>query len=108
MSNLNEVKSKGTSIKLNDGVERELKFTLNALAELEDKYGTVDAAFAELDKGSFKAIRFVLYAGLLHTDENLTERQVGNLIDTNSLQDMIKQLGAAFDADMPKDEQDPN
>ena len=101
MSNLKDAKSKGTPITLCDGVERELKFTLNALAEMEDKYGTVEEAFKKLDTGSMKAIRFVLWAGLMHSDENLTEKQVGALIDVNSMEDLVKQLGNAFNSDMP-------
>lgn len=107
MSNLKDVKSSGTPITLNDGVERELKFTLNALAEMEDRYGSVDAAFKELDKGSIKAVRFVLWAGLMHTDDNLTERQVGNLIDTKCMEDIMTQLGVAFKNDVPADENAP-
>lgn len=101
MSNLNKVRSKGTPITLNDGVERELKFTLNALAEMEDRYGSVDDAFKALDKGSIKAVRFVLWAGLIHADETLTERQVGNLIDTQCMADIMEQLNTAFKEDMP-------
>lgn len=101
MSNVNDAKSKGTPITLNDGVERELSFTLNALAEMEERYGSVDAAFEALDAGSIKAVRFVLWAGLMHTDDNLTERQVGNLIDTKCMADIMKQLSAAFENDMP-------
>ncbi len=106
MSNLKDVKSKGTPITLCDGVERELKFTLNALAELEDRYGSVDEAFKALDKGSIKAVRCVLWAGLMHTDENLTEKQVGNLIDTKCMEDIMAQLGAALNSDMPESGQE--
>ena len=101
MSNIKDVKSKGTPITLNDGIERELKFTLNALAEMEERYGTVVAAFKALDSGSIKAVRFVLWAGLMHTDDNLTERQVGNLIDTQCMANIMESLGIAFDNDMP-------
>ena len=101
MSNIQDVKSKSTPITLSDGVERELKFTLNALAEMEDRYGSVDAAFKALDNGSIKAVRFVLWAGLMHTDENLTERQVGNLIDTQCMAKIMEQLNVAFVNDMP-------
>ena len=101
MSNIKDTKAKGTPITLCDGVERELKFTLNALAEMEERYGSVDDAFKALDAGSIKAVRFVLWAGLMHADENLTERQVGNLIDTQCMSEIMEQLGAAFDNDMP-------
>lgn len=103
MSNLHEVKPRVKTITLNDGVERELRFTLNAMAEMEDKYGSVDAAFAKLDEGSIKAARFILWAGLLHNDkEHLTEQQVGNLIDMESLQQIMKRMADAMTEDMPQ------
>lgn len=102
MSNIADVKAKGTTITLCDGVERNVRFTLNALAEMEDRYGSVDKAFEALDAGSIKAVRFVLWAGLMHTDEGLTEQQVGNLIDTKCMENIMQQLSAAFEVDMPK------
>lgn len=110
MSNVKDVKAKGKPITLCDGVERELKFTLNALAEMEDRYGSVDEAFKKLDSGSIKAVRFVLWAGLMHTDENLTERQVGDLIDTECMSRIMEQLSEAFEDSMPEkgDTNNPN
>lgn len=102
MSNLTDARSKATYITLNDGVEREVKFTLNAMAEMEDRYGSVDKAFEALDANSMKAVRFVLWCGLMHTDENLTEQQVGNLIDVRIMHELMEQLGDAFKADMPE------
>lgn len=101
MSNVKDVKHKAIKMTLSDGVEREIKFTLNAMAELEDRYGTVDAAFDKLNEGSMKAIRCVLWAGLLHTEEGLTETQVGNLIDVMNIKDIMDSMNTALDADMP-------
>lgn len=102
MANLSEVKPKVTHITLRDGVERELIFTLNAMAEMEDRYGSVDAAFQALENNSIKAMRFILWAGLLHNeDECLTEQQVGNLIDIQCMEDIIASINGAMKADMP-------
>jgi hypothetical protein len=101
VANLKDVKSKPVKITLTDGVERTLRFTLNAMAELEDKYGSVDAAFAKLDEGSIKAVRFILWAGLIHEDPDLTEQQVGNLIDIQYMQELMSSVGDALDSDMP-------
>lgn len=112
MSNVADVKSKTVKITLNDGVERTIKFTLNALAELEDKFGSVQAAFDKLEKeNSMKALRAVLWAGFLHEDPNLTELAVGNLIDIAYMQELVDSLGEAFEQDMNKaadGEQVPN
>ena len=107
MSNVKDVKSKDIKITLNDGVERTIKFTLNALAELEDRYGSVDEAFKQLDNNSIKAVRCILWAGLIHEDPDLTEQQVGNLIDIQYMQELMASLGDAFDADMPEAEKLP-
>lgn len=101
MSNVRDAKPRVKTITLNDGVERELRFTLNAMAELEDKYGSVDAAFEALNKGSIKAARFIMWAGLLHNNEGLTETQVGDLIDLDCLSAVMESVGNAMGDDLP-------
>ena len=102
MANVKQVKTRVKTITLSDGVEREIRFTLNAMAEMEDKYGSIDEAFKALDDGSIKAARFILWAGLLHNDENLTEQQVGNLIDMDCLNDIFETMSEALGEDMPE------
>lgn len=104
MSNLRDAKPRVKTITLNDGVEREIRFTLNAMAELEDRYGSVDAAFKALDAGSIKAARCVLWAGLLETEEGLTEQQVGKLIDIDCMNQIMENLAKALGEDMPEDD----
>lgn len=101
MSNLNAAKPRVKTITLNDGVEREIKFTLNAMAELEDRYGSVENAFKALESNSIKAARCILWAGLLHNDEGLTEQQVGNLIDLDILNEVMESMTDAMGNDMP-------
>lgn len=108
MSNVKDVKAKTVKITLSDGVERTVKFDLNAMAELEDRYGSVDEAFAMLDKNSIKAVRFILWAGLVHEDPNLTEQKVGSLIDMQYMQELMSSLGNAFGADMPVEQALPD
>ena len=107
MANVKDVKAAAVKITLTDGVERTIKFTLNAMAELEDRYGSVEAAFKQLDKGSIKAVRCILWAGLIHEDPDLTEQQVGNLIDLQYLQELMSSIGDAFDNDMPNEQSLP-
>ena len=106
MSNLREAKPRVKTITLKDGVEREICFTLNAMAEMEDKYGSVDAAFKKLDEGSVKAARFILWAGLMHADDALTEQQVGDLIDLDLLSEIMDSVSAALGEDMPQESND--
>ena len=105
MANVKDVKQKAVKITLTDGVEREIRFTLNAMAELEDRYGSVDEAFKQLDNNSIKALRCVLWAGLIHEDPALTEQRVGDLIDIQYMAGLMESLSAAFEADMPAPEE---
>ena len=109
MANIANVKSKATKITLCDGVEREMRFTLNAMAEMEDRYGSVEKAFEALEANSIKAVRFVIWAGLLDSGEGLTEQQVGSLIDVQCMENIIASIHTAMSADMPAaGEQLPN
>ena len=112
MSTLQDVKPKKVEIKFRDGSVHEVQFTLNALALLEEKYGDVimlindlSSIIISLDKGSFVAIRYMLWAALQHEAEPLTETEVGNMIDINSLQDISGLLTEAVGNDMPTEEQ---
>ena len=101
MSNVKDAKPRVKTITLNDGVEREVRFTLNAMAELEERYGSVEAAFKAMDNGSIKAARFVLWAGLMEADPTLTEQQVGSLIDMQLMSRIMEEVSGALGEDMP-------
>lgn len=104
MSNVNQVKRKAIKVVLSDGKEREIKFTLNAMAELEDKYGSVEEAFKQLESGSIKAIRFMLWATIVsEDDEELTEKQIGTLIDMQSIGEIMEAMNSASNQDMPQE-----
>jgi hypothetical protein len=101
MAKVNDAKRVENTITLTDGVKRKLRFTLNAMAELEDKYGSVDEAFELLEKSNIKALRFILWTGLMSDSPELTEMDVGNLIDIQYMKELMETLGTAFGSDMP-------
>ena len=82
---------------------RTVKFDLNAFAELEDKYGSMEKAFSAMQSGSIKAARTLLWAGLLHEDETLTERQVGGMVTLENLGTVMDILSAALTEALPQD-----
>lgn len=108
MSNLKDVRIKAIPIKLDK--ERHLKFDLNAFAELEEEYGNIEDALKQMEKGSIKALRAILWAGLIHEDENLTPKQVGSLIGLSDLEELAKSLTKAIKGHLPapKDENNKN
>lgn len=99
MSNVNKVKKPAVSIELDK--ERHLKYTLNAFAEMEDRYGSVDAALEVVKNNNMRAIIFIIWCGLIHEDETLTEKQVGNMVEIDQLQDIVGKLNDAIGGDLP-------
>lgn len=104
MANIKKLRREPVVIDIGDGVERKLRYTLNSFALIEEKYGTVDKAMEVLKSGSVTAIRFVLWAGLVHEDENLSEHYVGSQIDLSDLEDLAEKMNKAMMGDLPQDE----
>lgn len=112
MSNVRDVKeNKGGTATLSLGGEmRRLKFDLNSFAELEELFGGVEDAMKALDKGSIKALRAIVWAGLLH--DNMDERgnatlslkEVGAWIDIKDLPHFSEKLGKALAEALPQEE----
>lgn len=74
---------------------RTLKFTLNSLVYAEENGVDIQ----NLGKGvKLKDLRTLLFAGLFHEDAELTESQVGNLIDMQNLPIVSEALNKAFGA----------
>lgn len=105
MSKVSQIRSKAVKVTLDR--ERTLKFTLNSFAELEEKYGTVNEAMAKLEAGSMKASIFMIWAGLVHEDPELTPKQVGDMIEVHLLPELMESITAAMGQDMPDKEQAP-
>jgi len=105
MADIVKVRKAPVLVDIGDGVERKLRYTLNSFALIEEKYGTIDRAMEVLEAGSIVAIRFVLWAGLIHEDENLTEHYVGNQIDLSNLEDLAEKMNKAMMGDLPQDDE---
>ena len=93
------VRSKGIPVEL-DKV-RHLKYDLNAFAELEERYGSVEEAMKVLQSGTIKGVRTLLWCGFVHEDEKLTERQVGALIGIQDLAMLTEKISQAMTAALP-------
>jgi len=104
MANIKKLRREPIVVDIGDGVERKLRYTLNSFALIEEKYGTIDNAMEVLKSGSIAAIRFVLWAGLVHEDENLSEHYVGSQIDLSDLEDLAEKMNKAMMGDLPQDE----
>jgi hypothetical protein len=76
--------------------ERTLRYTLNSLVYMEEN-GVNIQTFSNSDGTvKLKDLRTILYAGLIHEDEDLTPEKVGNLIDIKNLPAITEALNKAF------------
>jgi hypothetical protein len=105
MSHARDVKVKKVKLMLDR--ERTIKFDLNAFIELEDMFGSVNKALEEVRKGSMKAARAVLWAGLIHEDESLTLKQVGAMLDMETLPRVTEALAEAIGGSLPEKGEQP-
>jgi hypothetical protein len=99
-------------INLND-TNYVLKYDLNAFAELEKRYGNIDAAMEALEKGSVTAVKYVLWAGLIHScavlDEitgepvsyKITPYHVGQWVTPHNMSNIGESLTKAITSSLP-------
>ena len=86
------------------GKDYEIALDMNAICDLEERYGEFEKAMKAIVKKdkdgkehvSMKDMRFVLCTMLRHTDENMTERRAGQLITTDNMQEVMDALGQAM------------
>ncbi|MGM7682658.1 hypothetical protein ACSVDA_10945 [Cytobacillus sp. Hm23] len=103
---MKNVVEKGVKITLDK--ERILKYDLNSLVEIEEKYGKegLTTVINKVKEGKLKDIRFLLYCGLIHEDDELTEKKVGALFDFTNIQGIATTLMSAFVQSLPEPEEE--
>jgi hypothetical protein len=87
---------------------RRLRFDVNAMATFEELTGLnllKESARNQIEKDiSVKQFRAFLYACLVHEDKTLTLEQVGRLITTDNMQEILDKIGEAKKAAAPEPE----
>lgn len=99
---------KGVQITL-AGKNYNLVMDLNAIADIEDKYGDANDGLNKiLLEGKVSDMRFLLAAMLRHDDDDMTERKAGKLITTDNYQEILDALGGAMSASSPDSDEPKN
>ena len=95
------------------GKDRYIRYDLNAFAEMEDLFRSMEAAQERLQGGSMKDIRTVLWLGLIWDevvlDEvtgdpikyTLSQYEVGSWLTTMNLQEVMDKLQSAISGSLP-------
>jgi hypothetical protein len=73
MAKANQVREDKVVVKNLGGKDRIIQFDLNAIIELEKKFGTVKDAMEAMKSGSMTDMRMILWAGLIHQEAILNE-----------------------------------
>lgn len=121
MANVNEIRPGAPIVVTLGGKERKLIFDMNALAELEGLYGTIEKAMTVLEKGRLTDVRALLWAGICHEevirDEitkdvigyNIRPYDVGAMIKTAAeIPELANQIFAAMSKDLALEVADEN
>ena len=107
MSNLKEIRVKEVGLILDK--ERHLRYDLNAISEIEETFGDIQVALTLVEKMNSKAIKNLLWAGLIHEEinedgtYNITERQVGSWIGIGNIADISHLIVEAFGQALPNE-----
>ena len=86
------------------GKTRNLKYGFNALVDLEETFGiSIQDFLGVLKTGAkLKDLRTILWVGLLHENEGLTQKQVGEMLDQSPDFSALGQaIKAAFESAFP-------
>lgn len=95
----NDVKVKTFPIMLDK--ERTICYDLNAFVALEEKFGSLQKTINALNVRSIGVLRTFLWAGLLHEDETLTEKDVGKLLTVQNMVEFSETLLTAVSESLP-------
>jgi hypothetical protein len=131
MSNAKDAKNKPVEITLGEKVYK-IRFTLNSFIELEDIYESIDKAMEalqgdvvinketgkpemipnpdeksdikEIEKRNpnFKALRNMLWAGMIPDNPTITSAEVGNLLTFANMQYVMTKVNVALINSMPE------
>lgn len=104
MSNLSDIRQKNTPVMLGAKTYN-LRYDLNAFAELEEIYGSVEFAMNALCESSVKAIINVLWAGLIHENETFMPKEVGKMLDLTNIKEVGEAINKAIKEAMPNNEE---
>lgn len=98
--------SRGTKVELG-GKARILRYDLNALAEIGDKLG-IEVRLSHLGEDlldarlPLSALRTFVWAGLLHEEPELTEREVGGWVTEDNWREVFDSFFSRFAATSPE------
>jgi hypothetical protein len=106
-SNLGDVRNKAVEITLGERTYN-LLYDLNAFADIEESHGSITDLLNQMEKGSAKAIRAMIWAGLQTNENPPTEKEVGALISMGDMESIAQAIQKALIKSMPEGKNEKN
>jgi len=110
-TNIEDIIFDGIEIKLG-GKKRKLLFTMDGMKILAKEFGTVYKALGimrtlnyEFDESSLDKIRILLYAGLIHENNELKIEDINNMMRFDLMPYCIEKLSVAITGSLPQSEE---
>ncbi|MDT0149978.1 hypothetical protein Q9R38_25905 [Priestia aryabhattai] len=75
--------------------EYTLRYDLNALVELEEKLGVPLSEMGKIQI-TIKNVRSMLWAGVIHQEPEITEREIGSYVDMENMEEVQTAITGAF------------
>lgn len=105
---IDDVSYEGVEVKL-DKV-RHIKYTLGGMRIILKKYGSLQKALnvlsemgdSDLTEEGLDVLSTLIYAGLIHEDEELTQKKVENVIDFRNITKLTEALTEALSSSLPE------
>lgn len=115
MANVQDVREGNKKITVElGGRVREIAFDMNAFAELELRYGSIDVAMKALQEHKLKDVKIILWAAIIHeeitdfdedtgepTGYNITPYDVGKMVKPAMIPEIMPKLMEAMGFSMP-------
>lgn len=105
MTKLHDLRKKSVPLEL-DGKTYWMRFDLNALALVEERFGDFNEAMNKLSSVSPLTIRYFLFALMNANHEDVTEKEIGSLVGIENIQEVGEKIGEIVNMQSPEQKED--
>lgn len=101
-SNIGSARPRLTKLTL-DGKDYKFGYNLNAFAEIEETHGSIAELITRMEQGSIKAVRSMIWAGLLcNGEEAPSEWEVGEMLHLSDMSELVKSIQESLTNALPE------
>lgn len=104
MAKLSDIKNNKKNTVILGGKECEVSLNMNKLCDLEEKFGSIEKAFDEVQKYKMTAIRTFLHIAIKGNEflKDSTEEEIGELIEIGDIENIMTAITYAINGTLPE------